>query len=165
MIPVAERSKAWICGLSPGAWLSVSCECRVLSGRGLCVALITRLEESCRVWCVWRRSWSLDNEEAVADQGLLRRWNSDLLDDRGIGLLFPPGEAFLFPVKSTQVPGVRTTSYPVGTWCSFIVTKAVGCVTPYPYSPVRLPGVMLNWAHGQFYLFTLFTNRQTKSRR
>jgi hypothetical protein len=35
-----------------GAWMSVSCECCVLSGRGLCDGLITRLEESYRVWCV-----------------------------------------------------------------------------------------------------------------
>jgi hypothetical protein len=30
----------------------VSCECCVLSGRGLCDGPITRPEESCRVWCV-----------------------------------------------------------------------------------------------------------------
>jgi hypothetical protein len=36
----------------PGAWMSVSCECSVLSGRGPCVGLITRPEESYRVWCV-----------------------------------------------------------------------------------------------------------------
>jgi hypothetical protein len=34
------------------AWMSVSCECCVLSGRGLCVGLITRPEESYRVRCV-----------------------------------------------------------------------------------------------------------------
>jgi hypothetical protein len=34
------------------AWISVSCECCVLSGRGLCVGLITRPEESYPVWCV-----------------------------------------------------------------------------------------------------------------
>jgi hypothetical protein len=27
--------------------------CYVLSGTGLCVGLITRPEESYRVWCVW----------------------------------------------------------------------------------------------------------------
>jgi hypothetical protein len=32
--------------------MSVSCECCVLSGRGLRVGLITRPEESYRVWCV-----------------------------------------------------------------------------------------------------------------
>jgi len=30
----------------------VCCECCVLSGRGLCDELITRLEESYRLWCV-----------------------------------------------------------------------------------------------------------------
>jgi hypothetical protein len=34
------------------AWMSVSCEYCVLSGRGLCVGLITRPEESYRLWCV-----------------------------------------------------------------------------------------------------------------
>jgi hypothetical protein len=46
--------------------MSVCCECCVLSGRGLCDGLITRPEESYRLWCVvvcdletlWmRRSW------------------------------------------------------------------------------------------------------------
>jgi hypothetical protein len=32
--------------------MSVCCECGVLSGRGLCVGLITRPEESYRLWCV-----------------------------------------------------------------------------------------------------------------
>jgi hypothetical protein len=49
-IPVAARTKAWVYGLSPAAWMSVSCECCVLSGRGLCDGPITRPEESYRVW-------------------------------------------------------------------------------------------------------------------
>ena len=36
----------------PGAWILVCCECRVLSVRGLCDDLITRPEESYRLWCV-----------------------------------------------------------------------------------------------------------------
>jgi len=58
-MPVAERSKAWACLLRlrvripPGAWMYVSCECCVLSGRGLCEGLIPRTEESYRLWCVW----------------------------------------------------------------------------------------------------------------
>ena len=36
----------------PGAWIFVCCECRVLSGRGLCNELITRPEESYRLCCV-----------------------------------------------------------------------------------------------------------------
>ena len=35
-----------------GAWIFVCCECRVLSGRGLRDELITRPEESYRLWCV-----------------------------------------------------------------------------------------------------------------
>ena len=57
-IPVAARSKAQVCGLSPaeivgsnptGAWIFVCCECCVLSGRGLCDGLITRPEEPYRL--------------------------------------------------------------------------------------------------------------------
>jgi hypothetical protein len=60
-IPVAARSNAWACGRSlmglrvripPRTWMSVSCECCVLSGRGFCDGLITRPEGSYRVWCV-----------------------------------------------------------------------------------------------------------------
>jgi hypothetical protein len=58
---VAARSKAWVYGRSlagivgsnlTGAWMSVCCECCVLSGRGLCDELVPRPEESYRVWCV-----------------------------------------------------------------------------------------------------------------
>jgi len=50
--PVAAhllRTWVWI---PPGAWIFVCCECRVLSGRGLCDELITHPEESYRLWCV-----------------------------------------------------------------------------------------------------------------
>jgi hypothetical protein len=60
-----ERIKTvqkWIKGENPrtdnnkkiplGAWMFVSCECCVLSDRGLCVELVTRPEESYRLWCV-----------------------------------------------------------------------------------------------------------------
>jgi hypothetical protein len=43
--------------IPPGAWMSVSCECCVLSGRGLCHGLILRPEESYRV-CVCHWVWS-----------------------------------------------------------------------------------------------------------
>jgi hypothetical protein len=38
--------------IPPRAWISVSCDCCVLSGRGLCDGLVPRPEESYRVWCV-----------------------------------------------------------------------------------------------------------------
>ena len=63
MVPVqvAARPKAWVCGGTlagivvsnpAGAWMSLSCDCCVLSGRDLCEELITRPEESHRLWCV-----------------------------------------------------------------------------------------------------------------
>jgi hypothetical protein len=47
----AARLRSWV-QISPRAWMFVCCECCVLSGRGLCDELITRLEESYRLWCV-----------------------------------------------------------------------------------------------------------------
>jgi hypothetical protein len=38
--------------IPPGVWMSVYCECCVLSGRGLCDGPITHPEESYRVWSV-----------------------------------------------------------------------------------------------------------------
>jgi hypothetical protein len=50
--PVAAHLlRSWV-RLPPGAWIFVCCECRVLSGRGLCDELITRSEESYRLCCV-----------------------------------------------------------------------------------------------------------------
>jgi hypothetical protein len=63
--------------IPPEAWMSVCCECCVLSGRDLCVGLITRPEEYYRLWCVWVWSRSLDNEEAPAHWGLLRHGGSN----------------------------------------------------------------------------------------
>jgi len=42
---------SWV-RIPPGAWVFVCCECCVLSGRVLCDELITRPEESYRLWCV-----------------------------------------------------------------------------------------------------------------
>jgi hypothetical protein len=64
-IPVAEQSKARVCcrsltgvvGSNPAnikilqSWMSVSCECCVLSGRGLCAEPIALPEELYRRWC------------------------------------------------------------------------------------------------------------------
>ena len=47
----AHLLKSWV-RIPPGAWIFVCCECRVLSGRGLCDELITRPEESYRLCCV-----------------------------------------------------------------------------------------------------------------
>ena len=43
--------RLWV-RIPPGAWKFVCYECCVLSRRSLCDELITRLEESYRLWCV-----------------------------------------------------------------------------------------------------------------
>ena len=51
----------------------VCCECCVLSGRGLCDELITRPEESYRMWCVVVCDLeNLKNEEAMTHVGSQR---------------------------------------------------------------------------------------------
>jgi hypothetical protein len=47
----ARVLKLWV-RIPPEAWIFDFCECCMLSGRGLCEELITRPEESYRVWCV-----------------------------------------------------------------------------------------------------------------
>jgi hypothetical protein len=58
---LVARSKALVCGRSPAHMVGSNpaggmdvclCECCVLSGRGLCYELITRPQESYRLWCV-----------------------------------------------------------------------------------------------------------------
>jgi len=84
-IPVAARSKvcgrslAGIVGSNPTGGMDICCECYVLSGRGLCVGLITRPEESYWLWCVWVWSWILDNKEVLAHYGLLRHGKKKIL--------------------------------------------------------------------------------------
>ena len=48
---VARLLRSWV-RIPPEAWMSVCCECCVLLGRGLCDEMITRPEESYRLWCV-----------------------------------------------------------------------------------------------------------------
>ena len=52
MEPQAARLlRSWV-QIPPGAWIFVCCECRVLSGRGLCDELIARPQVSYRLCCV-----------------------------------------------------------------------------------------------------------------
>ena len=56
----ARLLRLWV-RIPPGAWMSVCCGCCMLSGRGLCDELITRPEESYRLWrfivCDLETSW------------------------------------------------------------------------------------------------------------
>jgi len=47
----ARLLRSWV-RIPPVSWMFVCCDCCVLSGRGLCDELITRPEESHRLWCV-----------------------------------------------------------------------------------------------------------------
>jgi hypothetical protein len=60
---IARFLGLWV-RIPTGAWMSVSCECCVLWGTGLCDGLITRPEESHWVWCVWVWSRNLKHEVA-----------------------------------------------------------------------------------------------------
>ena len=64
--------RSWV-RIPPRAWIFVCCECCVLSGRGLCDELITRPEESYRLWCVVVCDLeNLVNEEAMTRVGSQR---------------------------------------------------------------------------------------------
>jgi hypothetical protein len=49
--------------------MSLSCDCCVLSGRGLCDGLITRPEESYWLWCVWVWSCKLEKWRGLGPLG------------------------------------------------------------------------------------------------
>ena len=63
-IPIAARLLGMWVRVPLGPWMSVFCECRVLSGLGLCVRTITHPEEPYRVCCVWVWSRKVNKEEA-----------------------------------------------------------------------------------------------------
>jgi len=74
---VYVRSLAGIVGSNPTGDVSVYVECCVLSGRGLCDWLITRPEESYRLWCVvvcgiktsrMRRPWPALGRRATGEK-------------------------------------------------------------------------------------------------
>ena len=71
----ARLMRLWV-RIPPGAWMSVCCECCMLSGRGLCDELITRPEESYRMWevivCDLKTSWM---RRPWPHWGLLRKKN------------------------------------------------------------------------------------------
>ena len=93
-----RRSKAarllrlWV-RIPPWAWMSVCCECCVLSGRGLCDDLITRPEESSRLCCVvvcdletsrMRRSWPVLGRSATGK----KKGNPKYLKETGFNAKF-----------------------------------------------------------------------------
>ena len=70
----ARLLRLWV-RIPHGAWMSVGKCCVVLfSGRGLCDEMITRPEESYRLWCIAECDLeNLINEEVLAHWGLSRQ--------------------------------------------------------------------------------------------
>jgi hypothetical protein len=65
----AHLFRLWV-RVPAGAWMFVCYDCCVLSGRGLCDELITRLEESYRLWRIIVCDLETSrNEEALAHWG------------------------------------------------------------------------------------------------
>jgi len=88
---VARLLRFWI-RIPPGVWMSVCCECCILSGTALCDGLITGPEESYRLWCVvvcdletsWmRRPWPPLGQSATGN-----KWIND------INKLTPTGSSY-----------------------------------------------------------------------
>ena len=74
----ARPLRLWV-RIPPG-WMFVCCECCVLSGRGLCDKLITRPEDSYRLWCVVVCDLeNLKNEEAMTRVGSQRHRKKKVL--------------------------------------------------------------------------------------
>ena len=73
----ARLLRSWV-RIPTGAWMFVCCECCMLSGRGLCDEMITRPEESYRLWCVVVCDLeNLKNEEAMTRVGSQRHRKKD----------------------------------------------------------------------------------------
>jgi len=72
----ARLLRLWV-RIPPGESISVCCECCVLAGRGLCHGLITRPEESYRLWrvvqCDLETSWMRRPWSTGEGGGLLRQ--------------------------------------------------------------------------------------------
>jgi hypothetical protein len=140
-VPVAVRSwrrsaaarllRSWV-RILPGSWMFVCCECCVLSGRGLCDELITRPEESYRLWSVvvcdletarMKRSWPALGRSATEKKSVakivLRRWINALW----VGsLVNDTGEQCSARRKACPIASLSTTNL---TWTLLVLNLGV----------------------------------------
>ena len=77
----ARPLRLWV-RIPPGSGMFVCCECCVLSGRGLCDVLITRPEESSRLWRVVVCDLETSNEEAKARYGVVENTTNRVVTSR-----------------------------------------------------------------------------------
>ena len=83
----------------------VCCECCVLSGRGICDELITRPEESYRLWCVVACDLeNLMNEEATTRVGSQRHKKNLVVDIKTCSEPFIP---YVYNDERNQRPNVQ----------------------------------------------------------
>ena len=87
--------------------MDVCCECCVLSGRGLCVGLITRPEESYRLWCV---------VECDLETSSMRPWAA-------LGPSAKSNKKVLYVINSTQLIGKKNA------FCLQQTATCFGCYT------------------------------------
>ena len=142
----ARLLRSWV-RIPPGAWMFVCCECCV-SGRGLCDELITRPEESYRLWCVVvcdiekPQEWGGHDPRWVAapqkkkfricGPELLSRYSDSQRDGRS-GDQIPVGARFPAPVQTGS--GAHPASYTVGTG-SFPRVQRPGRDVDHPTTPI-----------------------------
>jgi hypothetical protein len=118
----AHLLRLWV-RIPPGAWMSVCCECCVLSGRDLCNELTPRPEESYRLWYVvvcdletsWmRRPWHTGGLSRQKKKN--RHYNFSANGPPGS----PSTKAVIFVVHSGQIctpmPGIRFPCRPDQFW-------------------------------------------------
>jgi hypothetical protein len=99
---------SWV-RIPPGAWTFVCCECCVLSGRGLCDELITRPEESYRMWCVVMYDLeNLKNEEAMTRVGSQRHWKEKNVRNLAISNIYPRSHQFYCLNKCIKTKQYKT---------------------------------------------------------
>jgi hypothetical protein len=116
--------------IPPGAWMSACCDC-VLSGRGLCDWLITRLEESYRVWCVVSPGVCGGNHPLHQVSRLKKdqRYTSAAplrLHGRLYGEFYPTGSPFN--------PGLKRPEREVGPLHLVPRVRMLGVITPLPHT-------------------------------
>jgi hypothetical protein len=134
--------------------MSVYCECCVLSGRGLCDELITRSEESYRLWCVvmcdletsWmRRPWPTGGF-CVTDKKI-SNWFATLARLRDSLMVFEQQKFFLHWCIHVATDRVRM-SLEIKSTLAFNIRRRVMILLRWPrnhskilvsYSVMRLP--------------------------
>ena len=122
----AHLLRAWV-RIPPGAWMFFCCECCVLSGRGLCDELITRPDESYRLWCVvvcdpetsrMRRPWPALGRSATKKKPEIHLCLCISLEYLRVFCLFPANLFYLSGTPSCFLEmSVSCTPYTVQTVC------------------------------------------------